>query len=127
MLLPTPSTTLPDDPLFSKLLKIATQRGGDRVIVDDCSRGARFGYRPILHGTVMLRQKLHDLLDRSISANPRGGFFVALLAPNGYEFIVGTLAVLALGGVVVPMREFSLSLSLSLSLLFPFPLKTGKK
>lgn len=99
------------------------QRGGDRVIVDDCSRGARFGYRPILHGTVMLRQKLHDLLDRSISANPRGGkFFVALLAPNGYEFIVGTLAVLALGGVVVPMREFSLSLS-----PFSFSIKEKKR
>ena len=105
MLLPKKDATLPQDPLFSKLLKLATQRG-DQIIVDDCSRGVRFGYRHILHGTVTLQQQLQCLLDSSILEN-RGGFFVALLAPNGYEFIVGTLAVLALGGVVVPMREYS--------------------
>lgn len=102
MLLPL-TTTLPKDPLFSKLLETATQRG-DQIIVDDCSRGTQFGYRHILHGIVTLQQKLQGLLDRPIREN-RGGFFVALLAPNGYEFIVGTLAVLALGGVVVPTRE----------------------
>ena len=106
MLLPQ-GTTLPKDPLFSKLLNFATQRG-DQIIVDDCSRGTQFGYRHILHGTVTLQQKLQCLLNRSILEN-HGGFFVALLAPNGYEFIVGTLAVLALGGVVVPMRESPLS------------------
>ena len=102
MLLPQ-GTSLPKDPLFSKLLEIATQRG-DQIIVDDCSRRTQFGYRHILHGTVTLQQKLQCLLKRSILEN-RGGFYVALLAPNGYEFIIGTLAVLALGGVVVPMRE----------------------
>ena len=106
MLLPQ-GTSLPKDPLFSKLLKFATQRG-DQIIVDDYSRGTQFGYHHILHGTVKLRQKLQCLLNRSILEN-RGGFFVALLAPNSYEFIVGTLAVLALGGVVVPMRESLLS------------------
>lgn len=95
--------TLPDDPLFSRLLKLATQRD-DKVIVNDCSRDTRFGYRHILDGTVKLQQKLAGLLERSTFDNP-GGFYVALLAPNGYEFIVGVLAVLALGGVVVPMRE----------------------
>ena len=102
MLLPQ-TATLPKDPLFSKLLEVATQRG-DQIVVDDCSRGTQFGYRHILHGVVTLQQELQRLLDRSVLEN-RGGFFVALLAPNGYEFIVGTLAVLALGGVVVPMRE----------------------
>ncbi|KAK2839208.1 hypothetical protein FQN49_006371 [Arthroderma sp. PD_2] len=32
-----------------------------------------------------------------------GSFYIALLAPNGYEFVIGVLAVLAIGGVVVPM------------------------
>ena len=107
MLLPR-GTTLPKDPLFSKLLELATQRG-DRIIVDDCSRGAKFGYRHILHGIVTVQEKIQTLLDKSILEN-RGAFFVALLAPNGYEFIVGTLAVLALGGVVVPMRKFPIPL-----------------
>ncbi|KAJ5532737.1 NRPS-like protein biosynthetic cluster [Penicillium frequentans] len=93
--------TLPEDPLFSRLLKLAAQRD-DKVIVNDCSRDTQFGYRHILDGTVKLQQKLAGLLERSTFDKP-GGFYVALLAPNGYEFIVGVLAVLALGGVVVPM------------------------
>ena len=102
----TLTTPLPEDPLFCKLLENAILRG-DQVIVDDCSRGVQFSYRHILHGVVTLRQKLQYLLDRSVLEH-RGGFFVALLAPNGFEFVVGTLAVLALGGVVVPMRELFL-------------------
>lgn len=94
---------LPDEPIFSRLLRIAAHRE-DKVIVDDRSIGTQFGYRHILHGTVKLQQKLLGLLDKSALDSP-GGFYVAVLAPNGYEFIVATLAVLSLGGVVVPMRE----------------------
>ena len=124
MLLPQQSTTtpLPKDPLFSKLLTLALQRGDHQIIVDDRSRGTRFGYRHILHGVVTLQQTLQRLLldnESVLEGKKRGEFFVALLAPNGYEFIVGTLAVLALGGVVVPMREFSLS--------FPFLVKKKRK
>ena len=97
--------TLPDDVLFSRLLKIARQRDSN-IVVDDISRGTRFSYRQILHGTVKLKQKLQGLLDRYALLSP-GRFYVALLAPNGYEFIVGVLAVLAIGGVVVPMRKVS--------------------
>ncbi|MCJ1363331.1 hypothetical protein MMC16_002438 [Acarospora aff. strigata] len=93
--------TLPDDVLFLRLLKIARQRDSN-IIVDDFSRGTQFSYRQILHGTVKLKQKLQGLLERSVLQRP-GGFYVALLAPNGYEFIIGVLAVLAIGGVVVPM------------------------
>ncbi|KAJ5140642.1 NRPS-like protein biosynthetic cluster [Penicillium atrosanguineum] len=93
--------TLPKDPLFSRLLEIAAQKD-DKIIVNDCSRGTQFGYRRILDGTVKLQQRLQRLLDKSILDNP-GGFYIALLAPNGYEFITGVLAVLAIGGVVVPM------------------------
>ncbi|EFY88513.1 AMP-binding enzyme, putative [Metarhizium acridum CQMa 102] len=96
-----PQTALPDDPIFSRLLQLATHRDGE-VIVDDRSRGTQFGYGHILHGTVNLVQKLQRLLDRSILDN-RGGFYIAVLAPNSYEFIVAVLAVLALGGVAVPM------------------------
>ncbi|KAJ5219193.1 NRPS-like protein biosynthetic cluster [Penicillium cinerascens] len=92
---------LPDDVLFSRLLKIARQRDSE-IIVNDCSRGTQFSYRQILDGTVKLKQKLQASLDRSTLKN-RGGFYIALLAPNGYEFIIGVLAVLAIGGVVVPM------------------------
>ena len=96
---------LPDDILFSRLLKIAKQRDSD-IVVDDFSRETRLSYRQILHGTVKLQQKLQGLLDRSVLRSP-GGFYIALLAPNGYEFIIGVLAVLAIGGVVVPMRKVS--------------------
>ena len=99
--------TLPDDILFSRLLKIARQRDSI-IVVDDLSRGTHFSYRQILHGTVKLQQKLQRLLNRFMTQSP-GGFYVALLAPNGYEFIIGVLAVLAIGGVVVPMRKVSLA------------------
>ncbi|KAL4929909.1 uncharacterized protein BDV17DRAFT_290263 [Aspergillus undulatus] len=92
---------LPDDVLFSRLLKIARQRDS-QIIVNDCSRETQFSYRQILDGTVKLKQKLQDLLGRSALESP-GRFYIALLAPNGYEFIIGVLAVLAIGGVVVPM------------------------
>ncbi|CAG8903462.1 unnamed protein product [Penicillium egyptiacum] len=93
--------TLPNDVLFSRLLRIANQRDS-KVIVDDYSTGTQFGYRQILHGTVKLQQTLHGLLYGSKHRRP-GKFYVALLAPNGYEFIIGVLAILAIGGVVVPM------------------------
>lgn len=98
-----PQTALPDDPIFSRLVQLATRRDG-QVIVDDRSRGTHFGYGHILHGTVDLVQKLQSLLNRDILDN-RGGFYIAVLAPNSYEFIIAVLAVLALGGVAVPMRE----------------------
>ncbi|CAG8410433.1 unnamed protein product [Penicillium salamii] len=92
---------LPNDVLFARLLSIATKKD-DKVIVDDHSTGTKFGYTQILHGIVRLRQKLKDVLWEEISQDS-GQFYVALLAPNGYEFIIGVLAVLACGGVVVPM------------------------
>ncbi len=94
---------LPDDQLFARLLQLATRKQ-DEVIVDDQSIGKQFGYRHIIHGTVKLSQKLQGLLDQSVLDN-RGRFYVAVLAPNGYEFIIAVLAVLAIGGVVVPMRK----------------------
>ncbi|KID75021.1 AMP-dependent synthetase/ligase, partial [Metarhizium brunneum ARSEF 3297] len=102
-----PQTALPDDPIFSRLVQLATRRDG-QVIVDDRSRGTQFGYGHILHGTVDLVQKLRSLLNRDILDN-RGGFYIAVLAPNSYEFIIAVLAVLALGGVVVPMPTGALA------------------
>jgi malonyl-CoA/methylmalonyl-CoA synthetase len=105
--------SLPDDVLYSKLLKVASQQG-DRIIVDDRSRNTQFGYLEILNGIATLKQQLQDLIDPSILAKP-GDFFIALLAPNGYEFIVGVLATLVVGGVVVPVRESSPIMTPSLS------------
>lgn len=102
-------STLPDDVLYSKLLTVASQQG-DRIIVDDRSRDTQFGYPDILNGTATLKRQLQQLLDPSI-LEKRGDFFVALLAPNGYEFIVGVLATLALGGVVVPVRKLYLTVN----------------
>lgn len=98
------SLSLPNDALFGRLLSIAI-KNDDKVVVDDHSTGTKFGYAQILHGIVKLRQKLRNALRDEISHGP-GQFYVALLAPNGYEFIIGVFAVLACGGVVVPMREY---------------------
>ncbi|KAG4433953.1 hypothetical protein IFR05_010566 [Cadophora sp. M221] len=98
----TEQIALPGDVLFTRLLKIARQRNS-QIAVDDFSRGTHFSFLQILNGTVKLQQKLQGVLDQSVLQKP-GSFFIALLAPNGYEFIIGVLAVLAIGGVVVPMQ-----------------------
>lgn len=95
--------TLPDDVYFSNLLAVA-DRLGHRTVVDDRSRGTQFGYPDILNGTLMLKHELQNAISPAVLAK-RGEFFVALLAPNGYEFIIGVLATLALGGVIVPVRK----------------------
>ncbi|KAM0345634.1 hypothetical protein ACHAPU_006288 [Fusarium lateritium] len=91
---------LPDDILFSRLLKLANEKQ-DQVIVDDQSHDTQFGYRHILHGASKLLQKLQSLDDYSLDRD--GNLFIGVLAPNGYEFIIAVLAILAFGGVVVPM------------------------
>ena len=93
---------LPDDVLFSRLLRLVHEYQ-DQTIVDDHSHGTQFGYRHVLDGTSKLLQKLQDL--HGYTPEHSGDFFIAVLAPNGYEFIIAVLAVLAFGGVVVPMRE----------------------
>ena len=102
--MPSPQRfALPDDVLYSKLLAVASQQG-DRSIIEDGSCDTSFGYLDILHGTVKLKHALEQSLEPSMLER-RGDFFVALLAPAGFEFIIGVLATLALGGVVVPVRE----------------------
>ncbi|SCO50406.1 related to AMP-dependent synthetase and ligase [Fusarium fujikuroi] len=91
---------LPDDILFSRLLKLVREYQ-DQTIVDDHSHGTQFGYRHVLDGTSRLLQKLQTL--HGYTPEHSGDFFIAVLAPNGYEFIIAVLAVLAFGGVVVPM------------------------
>ncbi|KAF4449895.1 hypothetical protein F53441_6900 [Fusarium austroafricanum] len=91
---------LPEDVLFTRLLKLATEYQ-DQVIVDDHSHGTQFGYRHILDGTSKLLQKLQTI-HGSTPDQPRD-LYIGVLAPNGYEFIISVLAVLAFGGVVVPM------------------------
>ncbi|RKL38122.1 hypothetical protein BFJ72_g7584 [Fusarium proliferatum] len=91
---------LPDDVLFSRLLKLVREYQ-DQTIVDDHSHGTQFGYRHVLDGTSRLLQKLQTLHGYTLEHS--GDFFIAVLAPNGYEFIIAVLAVLAFGGVVVPM------------------------
>ncbi|KAF7192264.1 Malonate--CoA ligase ACSF3, mitochondrial [Pseudocercospora fuligena] len=107
-------STLPDDPFYSLLLSVAQQQG-DRIIVDDRSRDSQFGYLDILNGTVKLKEQLQQQLDPAL-LEKRGEFFVALLAPNGYEFIVGVLATLALGGVIVPVPIGALPAEIALVL-----------
>lgn len=97
--------TLPKDPIFSRLVE-QLKECDQRVILDDRNRGLEVSYHQLLHGTVRLREKLREVLDCNDLARP-GTFFIAVLAPNSYEFIISLLAVLAIGGVVVPIRESS--------------------
>lgn len=98
----TKNINLPEDVLFSRLLKLANEYQ-DQVIVDDHSHDTQFGYRHVLDGTSKLLQRLRSL--HGSTPDQDEDLYVGVLAPNGYEFIISVLAVLAFGGVVVPMRE----------------------
>ncbi|KAM0405808.1 hypothetical protein ACHAQC_000897 [Fusarium culmorum] len=101
----TKNINLPEDVLFSRLLKLANEYQ-DQVIVDDHSHDTQFGYRHVLDGTSKLLQRLRSL--HGSTPDQDEDLYVGVLAPNGYEFIISVLAVLAFGAVVVPMRALPL-------------------
>ncbi|PCD39312.1 hypothetical protein FGRA07_00583 [Fusarium graminearum] len=103
----TKNINLPEDVLFSRLLKLANEYQ-DQVIVDDHSHDTQFGYRHVLDGTSKLLQRLRNL--HGSTPDQDEDLYVGVLAPNGYEFIISVLAVLAFGGVVVPMPTGALPL-----------------
>ncbi|KAM0240808.1 hypothetical protein ACHAP5_007843 [Fusarium lateritium] len=92
---------LPGDVLFSRLLKLATEKQ-DQAIVNDRSHNRQFGYRHILDGTSKLLKKLQSA--HGSLQDHAGKVYIAVLAPNGYEFIIAVLAILAFRAVVVPIR-----------------------
>ncbi|KAJ5937048.1 hypothetical protein N7466_003498 [Penicillium verhagenii] len=95
----------PSDPFFTKLLARAKQRG-DSTIISDNTISAQVSYRQLLQDVDNLRQSLRrrlspGLLD--VNGTLNNGTCIAVIARSGYRFIVASIAIFALGGIILPL------------------------
>lgn len=99
----------PNDPLFAQLLERSQAIKHD--IIKDQALGVTANYNRLLGDVVALQDTLREqlplhLLDSCGRIN--GGVSIAILAPTGYEFLVALYTLLAIGAIVVPLREASI-------------------
>jgi acyl-CoA synthetase (AMP-forming)/AMP-acid ligase II len=99
---------LPNLPFFHKLLRYS-QRKPSRTAVRDVNAGLEKTYHDVLSDALALRAELEKTLSqktlRDLSEDKE--VYIGLLAPGGYEYTVGFIAILAMGAAVVPMGEFN--------------------
>lgn len=97
---------LPNLPFFHKLLRYA-QRRPSRTAVRDVNAGVEKTYHDVLTDALALRSHLEKTLSsetlRELAEDKE--VYIGLLAPGGYEYTVGFVAIIALGAAVVPMGK----------------------
>ncbi|KAL7928917.1 acyl-CoA synthetase-like protein [Trichoderma chlorosporum] len=94
----------PNDAIFTRLLRLSMEKP-DLVFHDDY--GIDASYNDLIRDIIHMRRVLREQLPAS-SLNENGSLkkdtaSVAFLAYSGYYFIVGFFAIVALGGVCVPL------------------------
>ncbi|CAG8149475.1 unnamed protein product [Penicillium nalgiovense] len=95
---------LPNLPFFHRLLRYA-QRSPSPIVVRDLVAGVEKTYHHLVSDVLAFRM----VLERSLSHEARRDLsadkevYIGLLAPGGYEYTVGFIAILAIGAAVVPM------------------------
>lgn len=96
--------TLPNFPLFSKLLRYAYRQPCPLAVRDDVSKIERT-YLHLLTDVLSLRNGLRRTLPAHVrrQLDNQEEVYICVLAPGGYEFVVAYLAVLALGAAAVPL------------------------
>jgi malonyl-CoA/methylmalonyl-CoA synthetase len=94
---------LPADPLFNRLLALA-HRPKQETVIRDINTGIEKTAADLLSDVLNLRRILRSALSQSIIDDIQNGkeTFISILAPGGYEFAVGILAVFALGAAASP-------------------------
>lgn len=100
------SNVLPNLPFFHKLLRYA-QRKPSRIAVRDVIAGVEKTFHDLLSDVLALRIEIEKSLStetlRELTEDKE--VYIGLLAPGGYEYTVGFVAIIALGAAVVPMGE----------------------
>jgi acyl-CoA synthetase (AMP-forming)/AMP-acid ligase II len=77
-------------------------------VVRDLVAGVEKTYQHLISDVLAFR----NVLERSLSHEARSDLiadkevYIGLLAPGGYEYTVGFIAILAIGAAVVPMGKF---------------------
>jgi malonyl-CoA/methylmalonyl-CoA synthetase len=99
------SHVLPNNPLFTRLLRHARQ---DRLAIKDQVLGVSKTYGELLDAVLAFREvvRLALPLEAKRSLGRDDEVYIGVLAAGGYEFMVAVLAVLALGAAVVPICEY---------------------
>lgn len=75
------------------------------MVINDVTNGLAATHQQLLTDVLHVRNVLYDTLDQETRVKLWQGedVFINLIAPATYEFGVGFLAILAVGGVVVPL------------------------
>lgn len=96
---------LPCEPLFTRLLNVAHQKPSS-VAVRDLNTQIERTYSGLLNDVLSLRSEARKRLSPEINQELDNGdeVYVTVLAPGGYEFVVGVLTALALGAAVNPLN-----------------------
>ncbi|RDW83649.1 uncharacterized protein DSM5745_03975 [Aspergillus mulundensis] len=100
----TGDTVLPNLPFFEKLLRYAHRRSPP-IAIRDVNAGIERTYLQLLTDAIALRRVLKGTLNQKTLKQLENDeeVFIALVAPGGYEYAVGFIAILALGAAVVPI------------------------
>ncbi|KAM3497560.1 hypothetical protein MY10362_009093 [Beauveria mimosiformis] len=101
----TPSEALPNEPIFVQLLKISQQV--DHSIFRDYDRKVNADYAQLLANLLQTRRALRESLPESVlgrnhllrDTDP----FIFVLPDGDYDFILGALSALSVGGAFVPL------------------------
>ncbi|KIV81180.1 hypothetical protein PV11_08617 [Exophiala sideris] len=97
---------LPADPLFTRLLTLA-HRPRPRPAIRDVNVGIERNAAQLLSDVLKFRRIVRQSLKPQTIDDLHNGreVYISLVAPGGYEFTVGVLAVLALGAAVSPFSS----------------------
>lgn len=97
---------MPNLPFFHRLLRYA-QHKPSPIVVRDLNAGVEKTYHHLLSDVLALRKVLEETLSpetrRDLLEDKE--VYIGLLAPGGYEYTVGFIAILAIGAAIVPMGK----------------------
>ncbi|KAJ9652394.1 hypothetical protein H2198_008363 [Neophaeococcomyces mojaviensis] len=97
------NNVIPCDPLFTRLLTLA-HRQTQRPAIRDLNAGIEKTTAELLSDAINFREVLRSRLrpETLTALNDGEEVYISLVAPGGYEFAVGILAILGLGAAASP-------------------------
>jgi hypothetical protein len=100
----------PNDTFFSNLFSCAERFPSTAIAVNDPANGVSATYNQLIGDIVATRKRIYDAWPHEIfdgqgilNSSP----WIGLLVPTSYEFVVGCLVILSIGGAIMPMRKLS--------------------
>jgi malonyl-CoA/methylmalonyl-CoA synthetase len=105
----TKDTELPNERAFVRLLKVAQEVKG--IIFYDASHGVESDYgqflTDIMRTRKLLRESIPDIMFDQRRILRGEAPYVFLLTDRKYDYTVGALAILSVGGAFIPLRKLS--------------------